>query len=109
MGDLVLDDGRDFPLDRSYVFGGEARDYVDPQDLTVQVLVDGVDEQHLAIQVDGWHLYAHDLDSASGTAIRFAEGGEFQSLPPGATVSMHPGMSIRLGSEATMTYRGRTA
>lgn len=109
LGDLVLDDGREFPLDRSYVFGSGARNYADPQHPTVEVLVDGIDEQHLAIQVDGWNAYVYDLDSVSGTAIRFTEGGEFQNLPPGAAVSLHPGLSVRLGGKTTVTYRGRTA
>jgi serine/threonine-protein kinase len=103
LGDLVLDDGRELPLDDGYVFGGNPGD--DAYVRTVRV--EGADEQHLMIQLDGWRIYAYDLDSASGTAIRFTEDGEFQDVPPGAIVSLHPGMSIRLAGQATITYRGR--
>lgn len=96
-------------LHPEHVFGGVASDHADLPASAVQVLVDGIDEQHLAIQVDGWHVYAHDLDTMSGTAIRFTEGGEFQNLPPGATVSLHPGTSVRMSDKATMAYHGRTA
>ncbi|MCA2220412.1 protein kinase [Nonomuraea sp. NEAU-L178] len=103
LGDLVLDDGRELPLDDGYVFGGNPGD--DAYVRTVRV--EGADKQHLMIQLDGWRIYAYDLDSASGTAIRFTEDGEFQDVPPGAIVSLHPGMSIRLAGQATITYRGR--
>ncbi|GII03823.1 serine/threonine-protein kinase [Planobispora takensis] len=119
LGELVLDDGRRFPLDRGYVFGGDPGDPDEaeptPQEereeeplVFAPVPVAGADPRHLAVYPEEWKVVAYDLDSTTGTAVRFGEDAGFVDLPPGTGLTLQPGMSVRLAGTATITFAGRT-
>ncbi|GIH95892.1 protein kinase [Planobispora siamensis] len=116
LGELVLDDGRRFPLDRGYVFGGDPGETEPmPQEegeerlpVFVPVPVAGADPRHLVVYPEEWRVVAEDLDSETGTAVRFDENADFVNLPPGTGLTLQPGMSIRLAGTATITFAGRT-
>ncbi|TXK33987.1 hypothetical protein [Nonomuraea sp. C10] len=103
LGDLVFDDGRELPLDGSYLIGAAPPSHLGTRTVS---LADAGDN-HLSIRLDGWTVCVHNLDTTSGTEISYAEGDEFHGLPPGAVVDLHPGMTLRLAGRATITYRGR--
>ncbi|MFG1948784.1 protein kinase [Nonomuraea sp. NPDC048826] len=103
LGTLVLDDGRELPLDGDYLIGSAPKTRAG----TRTVKLAGIDEHHLSIRLDGWRVLARDLDTTGGTALANTEHGTFHQLPPGATVGLHPGMVLQLGRRATIRYRGR--
>ncbi|MGH3096586.1 MAG: FHA domain-containing protein [Streptosporangiales bacterium] len=105
LGVLVLDDGRTFRLDTTYIIGREPeRHHEVERGHAVPVSINDPDalvsRSHAMVTLDGWNVQIVDLESANGTHI----------LAPGATgwVLLQPNQpqTIVAGTRIAISRRG---
>jgi hypothetical protein len=102
LGELVLDDGRRFPLDRDYVLGREPRYESDVVAGRAWPLLipdqDGtVSRMHLKVSLVDWQVEVTDLGSANGSVLHANSGGDARKLAPFEPAQTEPGTRIGLG------------
>jgi hypothetical protein len=87
LGSLLLDDGREVPIDRTVLLGRNPRaERTDAANLPALISVGpeaaGVSRTHVRIFLDGWQVLIEDLGSSFGTTI-LATDGSTRRLRPG--------------------------
>jgi len=112
LGTLHLPEGDRVVLDRAVVLGrrplplpaGEPWPHLVelPSDLT------HLSRNHVAIELDGWHVLARDLGSSGGTRLQ-APGRPSIRLRPHDPHVLEPGWSLVLSGDFTVTYQVATS
>jgi hypothetical protein len=109
LGVLVLADGSVCQLDADYVIGREptldsavAEGRARP--LRLMDASGVVSRIHARVELDGWHVYISDLNSANGTQILQPGERNPTRLEPGVRTPLVAGAQIRLGGEYGLQY-----
>jgi hypothetical protein len=102
LGELVLDDGRRFPLDRDYVLGREPRYDSDVVAGRAWPLLisdqDGtVSRMHLRVSLVDWRVEVTDLGTVNGSVLHADSGGDARKLAPFEPTQTEPGTRIGIG------------
>ena len=109
LGVLILSDGSVCQLDADYVIGREptldsavAEGRARP--LRLMGASGVVSRIHARVELDGWHVFISDLNSANGTQILLPGERNPASLQPGVRTPLVAGTQIRLGGEYGLQY-----
>jgi hypothetical protein len=109
LGVLLLSDGSVCQLDADYVIGREptldgavAEGRARPLRLANASGV--VSRMHARVELDGWHVFITDLNSANGTQVLMPGERNPINLQPGVRTPLAPGAQIRLGGEYGLQY-----
>jgi FHA domain-containing protein len=109
LGVLLLSDGSVCQLDADYVIGREptldgavAEGRARPLRLANASGV--VSRMHARVELDGWHVFITDLNSANGTQVLMPGERNPINLQPGVRTALPPGAQIRLGGEYGLQY-----
>ena len=109
LGVLILGDGSVCQLDADYVIGREptldsavAEGRARP--LRLMDASGVVSRIHARVELDGWHVFITDMNSANGTQILLPGERNPTNLQPGVRIPLAAGAQIRLGGEYGLQY-----
>jgi hypothetical protein len=109
LGVLILGDGSVCQLDADYVIGREptldsavAEGRARP--LRLMGASGVVSRMHARVELDGWHVFITDLNSANGTQVLMPGERNPINLQPGVRTPLAAGAQIRLGGEYGLQY-----
>jgi hypothetical protein len=109
LGVLVLGDGSVCQLDMDYVIGREPTLDTEVAEGRARPLrlMDAsgvVSRMHARVELDGWHVFITDLNSANGTQVLVPGERNPVYLQPGVRTPLAAGTQIRLGGEYGLQY-----
>lgn len=102
LGVLILDDGRTFSLDRSYVLGRapQSADEVVgglARPLMIEDETGLISRAHVRVGLRDWDVILTDLNSANGTYVWNPGDAQWAKLPPGVDFTLMTGGRLILG------------
>ena len=111
LGTLHLPEGHRVLLDRPVVLGRRPQPVPDSDPWPHLVELPGelthLSRNHLAVELDGWHVLARDLGSSGGTALH-APGRAPIRLRPHDPHVLEPGQSLVLSGDFTVVFVAAT-